>query len=731
MSAPLNIIFIWHMHQPYYKDPVKNEYLLPWVYLHAVKDYFDMPAIVEDTPGARAVFNLVPSLVEQLLDYAAGRAVDQFLIKGQMNPADMTEDDRLFLLENFFSANRQQMIEPHRRYLELLYMAGEGRPGSARDRARHFSNQDLLDLQVCFFLAWTGEAARRRFPEFRELLAKGSNYTAEDRELLFATQARLLKQIIPLYKKLHESGQIELSVTPYYHPILPLLCDTRIAQEAMPRINLPQERFRHPEDARAQIRRGLSYFKEIFGVEPKGMWPSEGAVSDEALAIIAECGLQWVATDEEVLGHSLEGGLGHHKQQLYRPWKFAAPAGDLGLFFRDHQLSDLIGFTYSQWDALRATADFTGRLRQVRQQVGGAECLVPVILDGENAWEYYPRNGYEFLSRLYAGIAGADDMRLITCSEALQQSFNAGRLQHIHPGSWINANYGVWIGHPEENLAWDLLARARQTLEQRHPQAAELLASAGEDGSQSQQARLLCTSLYAAEGSDWFWWFGDDHFSPQSDRFDYLFRRHLINLYNLLGLDPPVELLEPIKKKSPAGLVREPAGFIEPKINGKVDDYFEWLAAGLFDLTRQGSAMHSSDRMLQGFYWGYNREFLFCRIDGIQELARLLKEMDILALHLISDREYRLPMQRDGREGLLLAKESGNWVPTNICCRWAIERTAELAIPLAALNLMPGARLFVTITLTRDNEELGRWPCDAPLILNYEGTDLEANNWLI
>jgi len=208
MSAPLNIIFIWHMHQPYYKDPVKNEYLLPWTYLHAVKDYFDMPAIVEDTPGARAVFNLVPSLVEQLLDYAAGTAVDQFLIKGQMNPANMTEDDRVFLLENFFSANRQQMIEPHRRYLELLYMAGEGKPGSARERARHFSNQDLQDLQVCFFLAWTGEAARRRFPEFRELLAKGSNYTAEDRELLFATQARLLKQIIPLYKNCTSPGRL-------------------------------------------------------------------------------------------------------------------------------------------------------------------------------------------------------------------------------------------------------------------------------------------------------------------------------------------------------------------------------------------------------------------------------------------------------------------------------------------------------------------------------------------
>ncbi|CAH2029919.1 glycoside hydrolase family 57 protein [Trichlorobacter ammonificans] len=729
MSAPLNVIFLWHMHQPYYKDPVKNEYVLPWTYLHGVKDYFDMPAIVEDTPGARAVFNLVPSLLEQLLDYATGQAVDPFLIKGAMNPADMTEEDRVFLLENFFSANRQRMIEPHRRYLELLYMAGEGKPGSARERVRHFSNQDLLDLQVCFFLAWTGEAARRRFPEFRELLAKGSGYTARDRDLLFATQREVLNRIIPLYQALHRSGQVELSVTPYYHPILPLLCDNRIAQEAMPRVTLPQERFRHPEDARAQIRRGVRYFKDVLGIEPHGMWPSEGSVSDEALAIIAECGLSWAATDEEVLARSLDGGLGNHKEKLYRPWTFAAPQGELGIFFRDHQLSDLIGFTYSQWDARRAAADFTGRLRQIHRHLGGDDGVVPIILDGENAWEFYPDNGYEFLSTLYTGIAEAGDLQLTTCSEALSLVRPAARLHHIHPGSWINATYGIWIGHPEENLAWDQLARARLALEQHHPRAAELLAHAGENG--DPQARLLCTSLYAAEGSDWFWWFGDDHFSPHSDRFDYLFRRHLTNLYRSLELDPPRELLEPIKKKSPAGLVREPAAFIEPEVNGLVGDYFEWLAAGLFDLTRQGSAMHSSDRMLQGFYWGYNREHLFCRIDGIQDLARLLKEMDILALHLISDREYRLPMQRDCREGMLLTKEAGSWVPTNTCCRWAIRRTAEVALPLAGLNLIPGAKLFVSITLTRDNEEIGRWPSDAPLMLEYVGPELEADDWLI
>lgn len=729
MTAPLDVVFIWHMHQPYYKDTVQNEYVLPWTYLHAIKDYYDMPAIVEDTPGARAVFNLVPSLIEQLLDYAAGTAVDRFLVKGQQDPATMSDDDKVFLLENFFSANRQRMIEPHRRYLELLYMAGEGKPGSARDRIRHFSDQDLRDLQVCFFLAWTGEAARRRFPEFRRLLDKGEGYTAEDQALLFATQRRLLNEILPLYQRLHEQGRIELALSPYFHPILPLLCDTQLAREAMPRVTLPQERFRHPEDATAQIRRGLAYFHEVLGITPHGMWPSEGSVSDEALSIIAECGLSWVASDEEVLARSLDGGLGHHNERLYRPWRYTTGHGDLGIFFRDHRLSDLIGFSYSQWDPGRAVQDFCGRLRQIHQQIGSEGRVIPVILDGENAWEFYSDNAYDFLSGLYTALDEAPDLRLTTCSEVLQRSDFEGRLHRIHPGSWINANYGIWIGHPEENLAWDLLHQARQAVSQHHPAAAHILQACGSNGDAT--ARMLCTSLYAAEGSDWFWWFGDDHFSPHSDRFDHLFRQHLANVYRLLGLDPPSKLLEPIKKKSPAGLVREPAGFITPAINGRVGDYFEWLAAGLFDLTRQGSAMHSADRMLQGFYWGYNRDTLFFRIDGMQDLSRLLKEADLLALHLIADREYRLPMQRSANQGMLLIKEGGGWVPTNVCCRWAIDRTCELAIPLEVLALQPKAKLFASLTLTRDTEQIGRWPSDAPLMLNYEGPDLEMNDWLI
>ncbi len=729
MPRPLDVVIVWHMHQPYYKDPLKNEYALPWTYLHGIKDYFDMPAIVEDTPGATAVFNLVPSLIEQLLEYASGSAVDPFLEKGKAAPADLSQDDRIFLLENFFSANRQNMIEPSRRYLELLYMAGEGKAGSAAERVRHFSDQDLLDLQVWFFLAWTGEAARRRYPVFADLVAKGEDFTAADKELLFATQLEILQAIIPLYRRLHIEGRIELSVTPYYHPILPLLCDIRTAQTAMPRVTMPTTSFRHPEDARAQIHRGIAYFQEIFGFTPAGMWPSEGSVSNETLTIIAGSGIRWIATDEEILGKSLDGGLGAGKERLYRPWRYTSSQGEIGAFFRDHELSDLIGFTYSQWEPGRAVTDLCGRLNAIKHRLGGEGRVVPIILDGENAWEYYPDNAYNFLQGMYKGIAESTTLRLTTCSQVLKDTHFEGRLQTIFPGSWINGNYGIWIGHPEENLAWDLVAHAREAAVTGN----QLVAAALETGEPSADAiaEMICRSLYAAEGSDWFWWYGDDHFSPHSDRFDRLFRQHLMNVYRLLGQDPPRELLEPIKKKNPAGLIREPAAFIDPEINGRVSDYFEWLAAGLYDLTRQGSAMHSSDRMLQSFYYGFNEKSLFFRIDGVLDLNRQLRETDVLYLHLIHDREYRLPLQIRSDEGLLQVKENGAWTPTNCYCHWKIVRTCEVRLPLEMLHLGSKSKIFASVALVRDNEEIGRWPSDAPLMLYYAGAEIELDNWLI
>lgn len=728
MGAPLSVIFLWHMHQPYYRDPVKGEYALPWTYLHAVKDYFDMAAIVEDAPEARAVFNLVPSLLEQIREYAAGEAVDPFLIRGKMSPSEMDQEDRLFILENFFCANRQRMIEPNSRYLELFSMAGNGSAARLAERARQFSDQDILDLQVWFFLAWTGEAARRRYPEIRELIRKGRRFTHEDKALLFAKHLEILNAIIPLYKKLHEEGKAELSVTPYFHPILPLLCNMRSALTAMPRANLPAAKFIHPDDARTQVTQGVQYFEETFGFPPSGMWPSEGSVSDEALGIIAESGLKWVATDEDVLAKSLPMGLGEGKRELYHPYSYKSGPRQLNIFFRDHRLSDLIGFTYSQWEPKAAAADFIARLKEIRGRVGSGARVAPIILDGENAWEYYDNNAYDFLSALYAAVAAESGLSMATCSQVMEDAPPERLLTHIHPGSWINSDFGVWVGHPEENLAWDYLERAREAAVAHSPEVAAFLSG---KGLADETAALVCKSLYAAEGSDWFWWYGDDHFSPHSDRFDRLFRKHLMNVYRLLNLEIPRELFEPIKKVTPAGLVREPAALITPVIDGRVTDYFEWLAAGLYDLTKQSSAMHASESLLRSLFYGYDRNFIYMRLDGEESLEGVLRKGDIFHLHLITEREYRVSIDLAATEGPLMQKGEAGWEESGSNCQWKVERICEARIPLAALGAKGGGKMFAFVTLMRNNEETGRWPTDAPLFLKYLGEELELENWLI
>lgn len=725
MAEVASIVLMWHMHQPYYKDPVRGEYALPWTYLHATKDYYDMAAIIEDVPGARVVINVVPSLLEQLEEYAHDIAIDPFIRRTRLSPQEMSVEDRLFILENFFSAHQERMIATHRRYLELYYMVGEGKPGAAAERLRHFSDQDFLDLQVCFLLAWTGEAARRRFPVCSQLIDKDQGYTEAERDALVAVHQAILKDIVPLYRRLYQQGSIELTVSPYYHPILPLLCDTNTARTAMPDASLPKEPLRAPEDARAQVLQGIQYFTSVFGSPPRGMWPSEGSVSDEVLEILQQCGIQWVATDEEILAKSLGDGLsGPSRSSLYHCWRYKDHEAGLGMLFRDHQLSDLIGFTYSAWDARRAVADFLGRLHHLSQ--AGAR-TISVILDGENAWEFYENNGYDFLRLLYQSLVADARFTMQTGTDVFRHDTGEHRLWHIHPGSWINGTYGIWIGHPEENLGWEQIRLARQTMLRVEPAVAPFLASGILPD--NERLRLLCTSLYAAEGSDWFWWYGDDHYCPHSDRFDRLFRLHLTNIYTLLEQPTPQALLEPIKQIRPAGLMREPAGFVYPTIDGMVGDYFEWLAAGNYDLTRQGSAMHSSERLLQNLFWGYNNDAFCLRIDAFDPCDQLLTDNDRIELSLVAGSAYRITVMKTAQTAAIERRDDHGWV-LQAQIPVAIQQVLECAIPLEVFEELP-SRWYLSVQLTCQEVARGRWPSDGSLVLTYEGETLESTDWIV
>src|SRR5580704_11289338 len=452
------LCFLWHMHQPFYKDLWSGEYKLPWTRLHALKDYAGMVEILNEFPRIHQTFNLVPSVVVQIEEYAAGTASDPFLDCAVTPAEELTESQRVFMRRYFFQANPERVINRYPRYREL-------------HESRHpFTVSDLRDLQVLSQLAWFDEDLLSRDPELVELVHKGRDDSLQDQALMVRKQRESLQRVLPVYRDARARGQIEISTTPFYHPILPLICDSDIAAVSRPGVTLPR-RFRYPEDAREQLMRARNYMRDKLGVEPVGLWPSEGSISDEARGLAVDCGFKWAASDNGVLARTLGANAG--PEQTYhnylwhesRPGPGHEPGREIQLLFRDHFLSDLIGFQYQHMPAEDAADHFLTQIRNnirgnVTRDAHGRDALVPIVLDGENAWEWYPANGRPFLRALYRRISNDPDFEALTISEALER-FEPRRIGGVVPGSWINANFDVWIGAEEDNLAWEFLLDAR------------------------------------------------------------------------------------------------------------------------------------------------------------------------------------------------------------------------------------------------------------------------------
>lgn len=520
--ARIYLCFLWHMHQPFYKDLATGEYRLPWTRMHALKDYYGMARILDEFPWIHQTFNLVPSMMVQVDEYARGVANDPFL-RCALKPTErLTETEIAFLLQNSFHADPERLIYRHPRYGELYDL---------RTDPKLFGVSELRDLQVWSQLAWFDEDFFENDPGVQSLVTKGRHFTFADQQVVARKQRELIGLVLPTYKRLAESGRIEISTTPFYHPILPLLCDSDIASVSHPNVPLPS-RFRYPGDARAQLDMSREYITREMGASPAGLWPSEGSVSDEVFSIAAQSGFRWVATDSGILDRTLGHGL--DVDALYRPYVWRQGDRQLHVVFRDHFLSDRIGFDYSKTSAADAAEDL---LRSIAGNCQGfldrnEDALVPVILDGENAWEYYDRNGRPFLRELYRRISHDPRMTAATISEALDR-IEARPLDHIFPGSWINANFDVWIGAEEDNQAWEHLLKARKAYDEAVsvPEA---------------KRRLAFEELLIAEGSDWCWWYGPEHATAQRAEFDQLYRDHLANVYRALGLAVPDELSRPI-----------------------------------------------------------------------------------------------------------------------------------------------------------------------------------------
>ena len=536
-AHPLNVVIYWHMHQPEYRDLRSGEYHLPWTYLHTIKDYIDMAAHLENSEGARVVVNFAPVLLEQIDDYAQqlegylhhGKALRDPLLSALADPVlPHDTESRIHIIKSCMRANKERLIDRFEAFTTLTEMAETALINT--ERLSYYSEQFFADLLVWYHLAWTAETVRKNDNRIISLMKKARDFSLHDRHVLVGLYYELISGVIGRYRKLAEQGRIELSMTPYAHPIVPLLIDIESARQAMPDIELPVA-CDYPdglERSRWHMKKGVAVFKHYFGFEPRGCWPSEGSISNEMVELCAEMGIKWLASGETVLRNSLQKSSTEPDDCIHAAYQYREAA--TACFFRDDGLSDLIGFKYSDWHADDAVANLVSHLERIAEDCRGKpDTIVSIILDGENAWEYYPENGYHFLSTMYEKLSQHNELKLTTYSEYLQSNSERQALQEIVAGSWVYGTFSTWIGEKDKNRAWDMLIEAKKVYDR----------VIKECTLSDEELVLAEMQLATCESSDWFWWFGEYNSAESVIAFDEQYRMHLSNLYQLLNVEPP------------------------------------------------------------------------------------------------------------------------------------------------------------------------------------------------
>ena len=707
------------MHQPQYRDRATGRYLLPWTRLHALKDYWGMVKILEEFPDVHATFNIVPLLAEQIEEYVGGRFQEPWFDIVFAHAGSLQPEQKREALERGFQVN-ENFINRWPRFAEL---ASQLRSGGAEACVAHWSLRDWRDLQVLSQLAWMDEEYLAKDPVVHALSEKGKNFSEEDKVALLEKQQELLSAVLLEYRRAAARGQIEISTTPYYHPILPLLCDSDIARVSNPHTPLPHPAFRYPEDAREQLLRARKFHERVFGKPPVGLWPSEGSVSDQALEIAMELGFKWFATDEGVLGRTRNkgfwrdaSGYPENGPDLYTPWRLERAGKQLTGFFRDHYLSDLVGFVYSRMGAESAAEDFHRRIRAIGdREPQGRTATVSVILDGENAWEYYPGNGREFLRRFYQRVEADPEIQVITMSEAIQAAADTPRLQGIFPASWIGANFDVWIGHSEDVRAWDLLRDAREAYERAKARHAQQRATAA--GDWAVKGTRAYESVLAAEGSDWCWWYGPEHSSANDPEFDILYRKHLTEIYNALGEPAPDALAHPIKRAPERGRSEAPAAYLDVKVDGRESSYFEWLGAGSYATDHRSSTMHGRQYVLGNVYYGFSPSNFWLRVDPIPEAIAQMADFQ-LRITIWDSRETRITLRIDNERlapGSVLEQAGVCLLHPEAAMSAAYEKILELSLARELFDLRGRRDLLVSVALWKGGLPVDVLPAEGVL----------------
>jgi len=718
----VSIAFLWHMHQPPYLNPFLGEYRLPWVFLHGLKDYFDMPALLDRCPGTRVTINLVPSLFSQLRDYEHGGTSDRYLRVAATPAEQLTELERRFVTRFFFPFPDEitRAFSPHYLQLKKKLRAAEA-PGNGFHRPP--TPQDFRDAQVLFLLSWCGVTLKAEEP-VRSLLARGRDFAPADQAALLEALQAFTHRILPEHARQAAAGRLEVAVSPYSHPILPLLIDVGNARVAKPSSPLPGEPFAHPLDARLHLALAQERYRELFGRPARGMWPSEGSVCPEAARLIREAGLDWVCTDRAILEKTL--GRPATPDEILRPWRFEG----LTFFFRDTKISDLIGFTYANWTPAEAVADFLRRVREVAASSHLERPLITVAMDGENAWEHFVHGGYDFLQQLYQAIEEAPDLETVTFGDWLDRHpETVGTLTSLGTGSWIYGDFATWIGDPVKNRAWELLSYARNEVE-------HFLREYTDMSLDTLKHLPIVEHVLRAESSDWFWWYGEGHTSINDPDFDDLFRANLRFLYVLMGKTPPANLDQPLApvERDPSS-IRPPVAYVHPTISGELDDYFEWLSAGSYEL--QAGALARVNPAIRRVHFGFDEVFFYLRVDLAGRACEVLEER-VLEVRFLAPTAgaVRVEPVAEG-PGWRVVPVEGRAQHPCFLCKLAVGRVVELALPLE--HLFPGydpthgvkEPASFNLRLFKRGMEVERFPWSHDIDLFVNTRDLDVENWFV
>jgi alpha-amylase/alpha-mannosidase (GH57 family) len=727
MSSPLYVAFVWHQHQPLYKSPTIGKYRLPWVRLHGIKDYLDLVLLLAQFPSLHQTVNLAPSLIVQLQEYIDGTAYDPYLELTLTPVGTMGASQKQFIIEHFFDAHHATMVEPYPRYAQLLH---QKKQKGLEWCLENWTDYDYSDLLAWHNLTWFDPWFRERDPQLQAWFERGQGFNLSDRQLIYTKQKEILARIMPTHRAMQEQGQIEITTTPYTHPILPLLADSQAGRVAVPQMLLPGLRFRWEDDIPLHLEKAKQIYRHHFGTEPRGLWPSEQSVSPSILPYVSRYGFQWLISDEAVLGWSLgqyfrrdEYGNISQPELLYQPYRLETMNGDLAIVFRDHRLSDLIGFSYSSMSAKSASKHLLTYLKkihttwqtesQTESRDSDRPWLVTIALDGENCWEYYPNDGKDFLETLYKSMADQDWLKLVTVSEFISEFPPQDKIppHQLHSGSWIDANFTTWIGDPVKNRAWELLAEARQ-----------VLANHGEATQENNPE--VWEHLFAAEGSDWFWWFGEGHSSDHDRIFDQLFREHLQGLYRALNEPIPQSLLYPLEPHDflPSA---QPQNLIHPTIDGRLDKQ-DWQGAGCMDINAARGTMHQSS-IVRRLWYGLDHFNFYLRLDLSEALLKLpLAQMP--TLHLLwfypEKTHYNSPILLQGlpqispldylfhhhleidlAQGSMILQEAiaaQDWQNLATNATMALDQCLEVALPWYDIRIEPQSLAKLVVLLSRD-----------------------------